>query len=234
MPLDLEKAKLAWNQIYGGMLESETEKGIVKNYSKHAAAYDQCLQDIGYNIPTTVAELVMKYGNLGSNSQVLDVGVGTGLLGEELNKLGFSGKLDGIDGSEGMLNVAKNKGIYRDLIQQFLTPGCTLDVGDVKYDAIACVGTFSSSHVAPSVAKCFFKHVKTGAPVIISARLFENSTEDSKFLAELRCMFQEICYSGEALLLCEHPTNYYGVNFFTNENDPSKPCPGACFCLAKT
>ncbi len=48
------------------------------------------------------------------NARILDVGAGTGLVGEHLKKRGFF-NLDALEPSRGMLEVAESKDIYRKL-----------------------------------------------------------------------------------------------------------------------
>jgi predicted TPR repeat methyltransferase len=55
-------------------------------------------------------------------AKIMDFGCGTGLVGEELVKIGFNHKdISGIDASQGMLDVTAKKNCYGgDLIQMFL------------------------------------------------------------------------------------------------------------------
>lgn len=48
------------------------------------------------------------------NARILDVGAGTGLVGEYLKKRGFC-NLDALEPSLGMLEVAKTKNVYKNL-----------------------------------------------------------------------------------------------------------------------
>lgn len=47
-------------------------------------------------------------------AQVVDFGCGTGLVGEAMKKAGFE-NVTGIDCSEGMLQIAEKKDVYRSL-----------------------------------------------------------------------------------------------------------------------
>ncbi|KAK3103235.1 hypothetical protein FSP39_017711 [Pinctada imbricata] len=51
---------------------------------------------------------------------MLDIGAGTGLVAEELQKHGFK-TMDALDASSGMLQKAREKGIYRNLICETIT-----------------------------------------------------------------------------------------------------------------
>ncbi|XP_076323039.1 methyltransferase-like protein 27 [Tachypleus tridentatus] len=59
--------------------------------------------------------------NVPKDAKLIDLAAGTGALGKELKALGYS-CIDALDGTKGMLEVAKKKNIYRNLFQFFL--GC--------------------------------------------------------------------------------------------------------------
>ncbi|MBT2504496.1 class I SAM-dependent methyltransferase [Streptomyces sp. ISL-98] len=67
-------------------------------------------------------------------------------MGGELVQRGFS-TLDGVDLSQGMLNIARSKGIYRQLEIADITRPLPFDPG--SYGAVVCVGTFTAGHVGP-------------------------------------------------------------------------------------
>ena len=52
--------------------------------------------------------------------KVLDLGAGTGLVGEALHNKGFR-NIDALEASAGMLKVAGEKGIYDKLYNEYLT-----------------------------------------------------------------------------------------------------------------
>lgn len=81
-----------------------------------------------------------------TDTPLLDAGCGTGLVGGELVQRGFSA-LDGVDLSHGMLNIARSKGIYRQLEIADITRPLPFDPG--SYGAVVCVGTFTAGHVGP-------------------------------------------------------------------------------------
>ena len=60
-------------------------------------------------MPRMAAEILERF--VGKGARVLDAGAGTGLVGVELNRLGFS-NLEAMDISRGMLAVAGTKNVY--------------------------------------------------------------------------------------------------------------------------
>lgn len=95
--------------------------------------------------------------------RVLDVGCGTGLVGQELRALGFAEQLDGLDISPQMLDSAAGKGLYDTLMEGDLT--ARLDIADDTYDGVVCVGTFTHGHVGPSGLRELLRITRPGGPV---------------------------------------------------------------------
>lgn len=79
-------------------------------FDQHADAFERMLvDDLGYRTPWDMAATLSGLGRERFAS-VLDLGCGTGLLGEALE--GRFGRLEGVDLSEGMLEIAGEKDLY--------------------------------------------------------------------------------------------------------------------------
>ncbi|KAK3104204.1 hypothetical protein FSP39_025284, partial [Pinctada imbricata] len=76
----------------------------------------------GYRGPQVTAEQLAEEVSMDKRSsyRVLDVGAGTGLVAEELNKLGFL-NIDALEPSADMLRDAREKDVYSEYLQMFLT-----------------------------------------------------------------------------------------------------------------
>ena len=124
----------------------ENDQELLDVYKKWASIYDQDNDDVLGTVsqPNSV-QIFHKYLS-DKNQKIIDIGCGTGLVGLELNKLGYS-SFDGVDISKEMIDIAINRG-YRSLFLGNLNESLPLESN--SYDAALCVGVFTHGHVGPS------------------------------------------------------------------------------------
>ena len=94
-------------------------------------------------------------------AKIIDVGCGTGLVGEKLKAKDFI-NFDGLDISKDMLSIAKSRG-YRNLFLGSLNK--QLPVFDDAYDAAMCIGVFTHGHVSSDRFNELCRIVKPGGYV---------------------------------------------------------------------
>ena len=94
-------------------------------------------------------------------AKIIDVGCGTGLVGEKLKAKDFI-YFDGLDISKDMLSIAKSRG-YRNLFLGSLNK--QLPVLDDAYDAAMCIGVFTHGHVSSDGFSELCRIVKPGGYV---------------------------------------------------------------------
>ena len=137
----------------------ENTHEMVDFYRKWAADYDrQMLDQRGYTAPSSIAEILSEQLP-DTRACVLDVGCGTGLTCRLLAQRGFS-QLDGIDLSQEMIEVARERGIYRNLLQGDVNEPLQLETG--SYDGVVSSGTFTHGHVGPAPLDEIFRVLKPG------------------------------------------------------------------------
>ena len=124
----------------------QTPDENVALYRDWAASYDQeFVQEYGYVYPELIARIFAEHA-LHEDQPVLDVGAGTGLVGERLAARGPV-EIEGLDISREMLDVALSKGCYRAVHVGDLTS--RLDLPDRTYGGLVSAGTFTHGHVGP-------------------------------------------------------------------------------------
>jgi len=112
-------------------------------YDRWARDYDDQMEaGLGYQSPEKVARLLASYCH--PTARVLDIGCGTGLAAKWLFEMGYN-NIDGIDLSEAMIEVARERKIYTNLLQMDLLQPLPLETE--SYSALMCTGTFTHGHV---------------------------------------------------------------------------------------
>lgn len=164
-------------------------------YDEWAKTYDSDMAEHDFTAPPLVAEAVargLKLNHLPnkkealSNITIADAGCGTGLVGIELAKLGAK-DIDGLDISQGMLDIASNTGAYRNFKIADLT--ATLPIVDGAYNAVTCCGTFTHGHLGPEPLEELVRVVKTSGIVVVT--VLESHWQEKGFEAEVKRLEKE-------------------------------------------
>ena len=106
--------------------------------------YDKDMVDWNYTGPKETSEVLVKH-NKNKDAKIYDAGCGTGLVGVELKKYGFS-NFYGADLSQKLLDLVP-KDLYQKLDKVDLNK--TIQEKDNYFDVVMCVGTFTFGHVKP-------------------------------------------------------------------------------------
>ena len=117
--------------------------------------YDKDMVDWNYTGPKETSEVFIKYEK-NKNAKIYDAGCGTGLVGAELKKHGFS-NFFGADLSQKILNLVP-KNLYQKLNKVDLNK--VIQEKDNTFDAVMCVGTFTFGHVKPPALDEFIRITK--------------------------------------------------------------------------
>jgi SAM-dependent methyltransferase len=135
-----------------GMVAGESSIDV---YEDWASGYeDTMLKDYGYVAPRIAAGVFETlYAN--RDTPILDLGCGTGLVGVELASRSYQ-QIDGLDIARNMLGEAREKAVYRDLLEGDMTG--PLDLGGRRYGAAVGVPYSSRKRLfsrCPWRSQCF-------------------------------------------------------------------------------
>jgi len=150
--------KLAKVSGHGSKVDSQTL------YDQWAGRYNtELINEYGYIVPFITVDKLKDF-HLDKDIEIIDVGCGTGLVGLELHKLGYS-NIDGYDISQKMLKAAKKTKIYKSLKQVDLN----LDSfsPNKTYDLLICVGSFGYGALGPKAFINLLKLVKSRGLIMI-------------------------------------------------------------------
>ena len=117
--------------------------------------YDQDMVDWNYTGPKETSEVFAKHQK-NKDIKIYDAGCGTGLVGVELKKYGFS-NFHGADLSQKLLDLVP-EGLYQKLEKVDLNK--EINEKDNSFDALMCVGTFTFGHVKPPALDEFIRITK--------------------------------------------------------------------------
>lgn len=130
----------------------EKPEDLARYYDDSASQYDDYVEQVRYVLHLKVAaEFVM---NTTSWGRVLDIGCGTGCLGQAISNILPSMQIDGVDISPNMIEIAKaknNKVLDRPSYKNLFLHDVTKDWSftNTRYDAIVSSGVFTSGHLMP-------------------------------------------------------------------------------------
>jgi predicted TPR repeat methyltransferase len=147
-------------------LESDEQSRAL--YRDWAETYDQTmLLGLHYQSPSIVARMLARHLP-DRRAALLDIGCGTGLIGQCLADIGFQA-IDGLDLSPEMMRVAQRRGVYRSFITADLKR--PLAIESESYGGATCCGTFTHGHVGADCLDELFRVLKPGAPFAFTVKL---------------------------------------------------------------
>lgn len=136
--------------VYG----AKSAQDIALQYDAWSQDYEGDMAQAGYRHPSIATALCARHLPSGA-APILDAGAGTGLMGEWLHLMGYP-EIEALDISEGMLAVARKKGVYSALHQRAL--GDDLPFEDERFAGVVCAGVLTTGHVGvealPELVRC--------------------------------------------------------------------------------
>lgn len=134
-------------------------------YKEWASTYDADFAiKNDYRSPLKVAKYFHRYSD-NFDTPILDVGAGTGLVGQCLATQKTM-EITAMDISSEMLEIAKAKNVYSKFITSDLTK--PLDIANNQYGAIVSAGTFTHGHVGPEAFDELLRILKPNGLFVVS------------------------------------------------------------------
>jgi predicted TPR repeat methyltransferase len=134
-------------------------------FDRSAETFDEHLERLDYQAPKLIAEVIRRdMREPEAMLDVLDAGCGTGLCGPLLRP--YSGRLTGVDISSCMIDKARERGVYDDLIAAELTT--LLEESASSYDLIVAADTLCYFGDLKQVLNAIAMALRTGGNVVFT------------------------------------------------------------------
>ncbi|XP_041480225.1 uncharacterized protein LOC121427746 isoform X1 [Lytechinus variegatus] len=200
-----DESNVQWKVKKVRALHAMKDHGEVERvYDEFAGYFDEFVLSLEYSGPYFTSRTVARIEPR-KDAKMLDVACGTGLLGDELHKLGYT-EIVGVDLSKTSLDVLAKKGSYRCAFHANFGPNTPLDFDDGYFDVAMSTGSFLPMHLNEKCLPEMIRLVRKGGYIIITTRkyIFEGETGDMK----LRPGLIQLTKDG-ALTKIAHEENLY-------------------------
>ena len=161
----------------------KTLEELKEYYKNWSSTYDNDVKSCKYNGPETITNILTKNYNI-YGASILDVGCGTGLLADYLNKQKYQIMIDGIDLSPEMIQIAIKRNYYNEVR--------VTDVFDItlpqskKYDFIISSGMFTHNHVGPTAVENILNFLdKDGVFIFTVRNSYAEKTNFKEYIVDL-------------------------------------------------
>lgn len=162
-----EKKMISHNKTLDKVYTAKNHEELMDAYKDWASDYDKdTVARFGYRAHIASAR-ALDDALEGKDGRILDAGCGTGLVGEELTRMGYS-RMDALDYSADMLEEAKQKKIYEKHIQADLSKPLALP--ENHYHAVVCCGTFTYGHVKADAFDELIRVTRPGGAICFTIR----------------------------------------------------------------
>jgi 2-polyprenyl-3-methyl-5-hydroxy-6-metoxy-1,4-benzoquinol methylase len=151
-------------------------------YDQWARDYDRDLWASGNPYIALMAGMVGRHVP-NREARILDAGCGTGNMAQLLAAIGYK-NIVGIDASQGMLDLAKTKGCYREVHQILL--GSDIGLDPDSFDVITAAGVLTHGHAESDSLDGLLRLAKPGAPIIFS--ISKPAMEDCGFSDKIKTL----------------------------------------------
>ena len=149
---------------------------ILAYYEEWAEKYDLDVGALGdeYQAVSTMVSFFTgldldAFGVSGPGITILDAGCGTGLVGVSLAAAGYT-TIDGVDLSPAMVEQARRRGVYRELIGGFDLSDPPGERWRDQADVVFVCGVFTIGHAPPELVASCADFVRPGGLLVITTR----------------------------------------------------------------
>jgi len=142
--------------------QSSTHQTVEQYFDNVCHKFESAMRYWGYCMPELLSTAIIDHIGPSQDVKIVDLGCGDGAVGEALRAKGFS-NLAGVDISQGMLDIAKDRGIYGSLQKADLSEDLPLE--DESFDC--AVSSAVSTYLDNTALRKWIPAVKKGGHLCI-------------------------------------------------------------------
>ncbi|XP_076304397.1 methyltransferase-like protein 27 [Tachypleus tridentatus] len=182
-------------EFINSFIKEEDAKKTVEAYSRSVDVYEKGMGNAKHKGALLTVESFLKLG-FDINTRIVDIGAGTGALAKLLYPAGYR-NIDAIDGSERMLERAKEQNLYQNYILSIVGHGHILPIEDDTYEVMLMSAVFCPGHMGTDAFPELIRIMKSGGIIIWAMRaphLYADMSEkyrDGRFEADVEEMVQK-------------------------------------------
>lgn len=203
-----EKLKASLTKYFGEttgkVTERTTEDEIKRIYATRSRTYDQehsaartaYFKPLAECLHNALKDVFQDKPN--DQIKIIDAGAGTGLIGVELEKLGYT-NLCALDISNEMLDEAKKKEIYTEFICTSLNGQPVPQIKSEQFDGLICGGALITGRIKSSAFVEMIRMVRTDGVLCFNIMKQELVEHYQDMMTELEKAGKWICLSKETL-----------------------------------
>ncbi|XP_072174997.1 methyltransferase-like protein 27 [Diadema setosum] len=188
-------------------LRSVNRDNAEKIYDEVAREYDSIVEAIYYNGPVLTTNAIRGI-ELSKDAAILDIGCGTGLVGVEMGKHGYT-NMYGLDLSDESLKVAAEKGVYSQTVQANFDGNCRLDFPDGYFDVVTSTGCFVPGHLNGDSVPEMIRLTKPGGHLVLTIR--EKCFEEGRGGVNLKSTLIDLVQEGK-ISKVRHERGLYSID----------------------
>lgn len=163
-PKTRARLEKVWKQAYA----AQTQEDLVDLYAGWSDTYDEDHEAIGYVGHVTTGRVFSRHLTDPIRAKILDAGAGTGAGGAELATHGFR-DITALDLSPAMLEKAREKGVFRRLVQADLDGPLDTFAND-EFDGVILVGVFSYGQAPAHTLEEIVRVTRVGGVIAFTLR----------------------------------------------------------------
>jgi len=146
--------------IFGSTTNTAYRTKLFDHWPTYLEDFNACKEIMGYRYPET---LVDEFLTLGQDKQakILDVACGPGNVAYILKDHGYT-NIDGLDPSQGLLDAAMEKKLYKKTVCCYVSPDEQTPIADNTYDVLLCSAGMFPGSIVPQAFTELLRITKPG------------------------------------------------------------------------